>query len=345
MTNIKNSCDQFLFFKNHTLHQFWLKNNGSKLITQSPLSAADFVYVYALLGRLDDLEHNACQNFANFIAESPLAGRQGCQKTFAPHLSAYLLGALNLLAKKDDHYRKYALSEIKIDADRLIDSKTLLPKWPRILSHHVWRVSHWIGGIPSILLTFARHGSDNAISEKLVFSILQSCDEKIIAPETGLLKPYKNNLMQRAFQYAYRFRHNPLHGEIGGLAHLHWINHALNRKYVSADLIVERCQKDIQKKPFLENSPYCLDFDYLQLLRTAINQSPLKANPDIKNRLRQYSKDLKNFLISIPEHEYSLHRLPGALAALHEAELMLGSKSIDEIDCAPIDVINNAYWL
>lgn len=324
---------------------FW--RDGGKVTwgTGGFFANADYIYAHVLLGKASELSEDAARRFAEAVGDAPLAGRAGCKDPLLPHLSAYVLGALNLLALEGHDYRALALGPINLDVASLIAGDTRLPRWPRIWSHHVWRVGHWIGGIPAILLSFARHDPKQTISEGLVVSVLEACDRHILVNGTGLMQPYRNHILQSLFRTAYRFRHDPLLADIGGLVHLHWINYATGRPYKAVSALIERCMADLQRRPFLEVMPYCLDFDYIQLLRTSLEQTPEHGTDAVVARAAEYAGDLVRFLSAIPASGYSLHQIPGALAALHEAALIAGTKSVPGIGCPPVDVIKKAYWL
>jgi hypothetical protein len=341
----KKGAEEFLRGAAPEVELFWAGDGDAAWGASHLLPHADYIYSRALLGTASRVSPTAAQRFAATLADSPIAGRCGCDKSLSPHLSAYLLGALNLLAAAGHDYRAMVLGAIEIDVDRLVDSRTTLPRWPPKWSHHVWRVSHWIGGIPAILLSFARHGSRSVISESFVRSVLEACDRSLLADDTGLMRPYRSNLLQGLFRAAYRLRHDPVLADIGGLAHIHWVNHAVGRPYKAAPFIIERCFNDMKPRPFLEKVPYCLDFDYVQLLRTAIEQCPEMRSEAIVERVRAYAEDVGKFLTAIPGRDYALHKLPGALATLHEATFVLKLETVPGVGCPPVDVIKAAYWL
>jgi hypothetical protein len=341
---IQKSTIDFLKNNHSAVFDFWTKGDLTQFSTVSPQDHADYIYTSRFIGTLGNIKKSAVQRFAEFLLSAPLSGRKGYQERFIPHLSAYLLGALNILGNNGfSKDRTTVLSNININIEELIDLKTMLPLWPAKWSHHSWRVSHWIGGIPSIMLTMANHQPNSDINIEMVNQVLDACNTKIVKLKTGLLKAYKSELIQKAFRTLYRLRHDPEHGDIGGIVHLLWINHALNRPYVANDALLQIASNGLNNVPFLESQPYCLDFDYIQLVRTILEQSPSLKNEHIIARAKQFSHDLNDFLSNIPMQGYTLHKLPGALATLHELAFLLQDNK--NIEIKPIDIIKEAYWL
>lgn len=93
----------------------------------------------------------------------------------------------------------------------------------------------------------------------------------------------------------------------------------------------------------MESVPYCLDFDVVQIVRTA---DPLSArSAQVRKRADQFETDVHDFLASKLNDQYTLHKLPGALATMHECALISEHPSVVGIDVAPRDVMMAAYWI
>ena len=342
---IQQTTINFLRSNHPAVFNFWNKGDLTQFSAVTPQDHADYIYTSRLLGTLGNVNRSAVQRFAEFLDTAPLSGRKNHQERYIPHLSAYLFGAMNLLGSNGfSEERATVLSNISINIEELIDLKTKLPLWPSKWSHHSWRVSHWIGGIPSILLTLAKHQANSSVSLELVNQVLDACNTHIVNSKTGLLKAYKSQLLQNLFRTLYRLRHDPEHGDIGGIVHLLWINHALDRPYVANAALLQQASKGLTNVPFLEAQPYCLDFDYIQLIRTALDQNPSLKNEALITRLKQFNQDLTAFLSDIPKEGYTLHKLPGALATLHELAFLVKGE-VEQIDVEPVDIIKEAYWL
>ncbi|MCI2285480.1 hypothetical protein L3081_21380 [Colwellia sp. MSW7] len=282
---------------------------------------------------------DAVEQYCIKVSMLPLTGTSQGDNEMLPHMTAYVLASFNIIAKVGFDVRGKLLKNIQLDINKLVNHYTMLPVWPNKWSHHSWRVSHWVGGIPSILLMFARYDPKQTIKESFVHEVLNSCDKEIINPKTGMMKAYKSELIQQVFRLLYSLRHNPEHGDIGGLVHIHWINYVLERPYIAVDSLIEKCVEGLKCERFLENKPYCLDFDYIQLLRTALEQREDLKTDEIEQRVLKLKNHLVEFFKEIPMEGYNLHKLPGALASLHECYLLLGNPYIDELNIKTKDII------
>lgn len=325
----------------------WLSDTPTGALSDVALQDhADIIYSAYLLGQTEKLNKQTAQAYQSMLAGARLYGRPDgeaiAEKGPNAHLTAYLLGAARLL----DHIGKALMLPALFQGwklDQLIDSHEV-PLWPRAWTHHIWRVSHWIGGGPSILLQVARSGSNDTIDEALVRRVLAASGERIIDARTGLLRPFKSALLQKAFKAAYRLRHDPEIGELGGVVHILWVYHAAGVPYVGCDALFDNAWKHLQSEPFMEKVPYCLDFDIVQLARTANRPGRNDAIP-LAERARRYSDDIVTFLEGDIPEGYTLHKLPGALATIHECALIREEAIVPGIGTAPIDIIKDAYWI
>ncbi|MDG2528272.1 hypothetical protein [Caulobacter endophyticus] len=310
--------------------------------------ACDVVYTLELIGQTGLIGPDGAQAFWDHARRWRLAGGLNAAAPDAPsanvHLTAYALGALRLLLSHDLPVARplFAVDGWKISD--LLDADAR-PKWPKKWSHHSWRVSHWIGGSASIVLSL--WVLDPAGAERrgvpAVDSVLKAADS-LIDPRTGLLKCYKSDLVQKGFRALYRLRHDPDAGDVGGIVHLHWVNYATGRlPYKAAAPLFERSVAVSHNQPFIESAPYCLDFDIVQIIRTSA------AGPDLpdqqKARAAAFIDDIARFFETRLNGGYALHKLPGALATQHEAALILGQAELAPLGIAPIDIIKRAGWI
>ncbi|WP_336973156.1 hypothetical protein [Sphingobium aromaticiconvertens] len=316
------------------------------LLSVSPQDHADIVYSAYLLGVADKLNATTAALYQDVLAAARLYGRPDgkplMEKGPNAHLTAYLLGAARLL----QHVGKAAMKPALFKGwqlDLMIDARRV-PLWPKAWTHHSWRVSHWIGGTPSILLQIAQSGENEEITPQLVDEVLASSARHIIDHKTGLLRPYKSALLQKLFKAAYRLRHDPDIGELGGVVHILWVFHAVNAPYVGNSALFANAWKHLQVEPFMEKLPYCLDFDIVQLARTSGTAAAIEAVPLVA-RATRFREDIAAFLIGDLPEGYTLHKLPGALATMHECALLEGLPALTELGIAPIDIIKDAYWL
>jgi len=339
---IKTKIKEHIASRHANEHSYWSASESSSIYAGSPEGLVDVLYAYVLTENQSLISAKAAQSFINKISETSLYGRpQGERAPLSAHLTAYVLAGARLLKQlfpdlDDDHlYRNWDTSSIL--------TSEYLPKWPKKWSHHSWRVSHWIGGTPSILLNLAARPMLSGVDSKVVEHVLSAIEEKIIEKNSGLLKAYKSKAIQKLFKKAYKIRHDPVLGELGGVVHVLWVNHSLNRDYVATENLFALTETQlVSHTPFMEATPYCLDFDIIQLYRTAKPKSAEFSTITLA-RVAKYQKDLLHFLTSDIPAEYTLHRIPGALASIHECALILGNDSVEGIPT--VDIIKLANWL
>jgi hypothetical protein len=339
-----NLVEQWLMKRAPSAGSFWL-GKGGDFNSISWLEHCDVVYTLKLLGKDRQISDRAAERFLNKVAISPLFGRPLGSRRHndhpQAHLTAYILGTTRLLEAQG-----YSLPSAIKDGwhlESLVDAN-YLPFWPRAWSHHIWRVSHWIGGVPSILSNLAEWGACEGVDFATVERVLESCELSIVEKSTGLLKPYRSQSLQNIFRKLYSFKHDPEIADLGGIVHLLWVYHVVGRPYPGRAVLLEKATNQMLKNvQFMETVPYCLDFDIIQLLRTAsIDQT---SREGMYIRVRKLLADTRNFLENIPDGKYGLHKVPGALATMHECALFLDDNIVDGIGIPPVDIISEAHWL
>ena len=338
--------------------RFWCAPDAD--LTQAPScrDLCDMLYALYLCGCWSELDKTAGRRFAALLRTKRLAGsvnRSDAGPDEAPlsvHNSAYVLAALNLFKRQGLNLYPQAIAADGWDLDTLLDRDTALPRWPAWLSHHNWRVSHWIGGTASLLLSLEQ-GAPEAYDRSGAPSarrVAEACD-RLIDPKTGTFRLYRSGLLQWLFRQAYRTRHDPDLGDIGGVVHIHWVNHALGRPYHGRTALLERSCTQLERRPFMEGAPYCLDFDVVQIVRTALRDPDLPPDEAtavpgwLRERVLELQEDLEAYFASSLNETYKLNKLPGALATYHECALLLGQDRLAAFDCPPRDIIRDAHWL
>lgn len=324
---------------------FWTVANFAAM--PDALAACDVFYSLKLIGALDLLAPDAAVRFARLLGEYRLAGGigHGHGEPLGVHKTAYALGVLNFLAAHGMPVQQDALREEGWRKSELLDHRQR-PRWPWYFTHHAWRVGHWIGGIPAIVLSLWRLAPEQSAKNGLpsAQAVLNSSDA-LIDGDTGLFRAYRLEPVQRAFRALYRIRHDPDMGDLGGIAHLHWGNYAAGRlPYKAAPALFDRAWTLLQRRPFMESVPYCLDFDILHLARTAIPESDHRA-PALEARVYDFADDIHDFYGRKLDGDYALHKLPGGLAALHECALIAGTEEVPGLNIAPVDVAREACWI
>lgn len=309
------------------------------------LASCDLAYSRYLLGLPAFDTANDFHRHLDLLARFRLAGAAASRSPpLSVHLTSYALASLKLAgdAHRDD--AAAFLRDTVWDWRQLLDPDSLTPRWPERYSHHGWRVGHWIGGAPAILRLLCILAPDVCVRQAMpqVADVLEACDG-LIDSGSGLLRTWRSPLVQAVFRQIYRLRHDPDAGDIGGIAHLHWINHAEGRSpYKAADALYQRAWALMQRRPFIERSPYCLDFDVVQIVRTSA-AGPLDVA--VKQRARDYATDIADFLMADAGANQGLHKMPGALATLHECALILGDADVVALNTPAIDIIKDAGWL
>lgn len=310
------------------------------------LALCDAAYSRHLIGD-EPFSAQALEHFLAVAGACRLAGAAtGDGETLNVHLTAYVLGALNLAAPKHAAAVTEFVGRQDWRWEQIFDRDTLLPKWPWKYTHHSWRVSHWVGGAPSIIKSVRKLAPERAAERGLpqVDDLLRAADSLIDA-RTGLLRTYKSDALQFVFRQIYRLRHDPEVGDVGGIVHLHWVNYAEGRlPYKAGAALFDQAWTLMQRAPFIEKAPYCLDFDIVQIVRTAA-PSPAALDDAIKARADRYARDTMAFLAERMDGAYTLHKLPGALATVHECALIRGDAQAQDLGIAPIDIIKDAFWI
>ncbi len=304
----------------------------------------DMVYTLFLIGELGRVQKSAALGFAEILQTRKLPGWTGGDGApLSVHNCAYAFGTLNLLAPLHGDLYAKALNAKKAAFEEIVDEAKALPRYPKWLAHHNWRVSHWIGGAPSILWSLGQSALPDAPAYKaLADRILVGADACLDA-KTGLIKLYKVEAAQKLFRLLYGARHDPDLGDVGGVAHILWVNHAAGRDYTATQALAKQASDLFHMhKPFMETVPYCLDFDVVQILRTAQQQLNTTSATD-QQRASEMMRDIETFYATKLTSSYTLHKVPGALATYHECAMIAQTPAGDL--GAPIDIIQHAYWL
>jgi hypothetical protein len=325
---------------------FWtMRNSASR---PDMLAACDVFYVLKLTGAMDLMAPDAPARFVTLLARYRMAGAIGVGDgpELGVHQTAYALGVLNFLALHGQPVQDQVLRDGEWQISALLD-RGHRPRWPWYLAHHAWRVGHWIGGIPAIILSLWRLVPELALRNRVPPPgvILESSDT-LLDDHTGLFRTYRLEAMQQVFRLLYRLRHHPDAGALGGVAHLHWGNYAAGRlPYKAAPALFDRSWALLQQRqPFMEAVPYCLDFDILHLARTSVANDDDRL-PQLERAALAYAGDLCGFYGKRLPPEYTLHKLPGGLAALHECSLIGRLPTVPGLRIPPVDVAREACWI
>jgi hypothetical protein len=345
MSGLADATQTFLARRASDAWSFWCDAGSSA--RPDIMAACDTLYCLKLIGRIDLVAADAPARFSELLSGCRLAGGigKGHGRPLGVHRTAYVLAAMNLLAGMGQVVHGDAVRSGGWNLGEILDSHGRV-RWPWYLAHHAWRIGHWIGGIPSILLSLWRHVPELAEQNRLphAATVLRNSDDLIDA-RTGLLRTYRLTALQKAFRSLYRFRHDPDAGDVGGIAHLHWCNYAAGRTpYKGAAALFDRSWQLLQRRPFMERVPYCLDFDVVQIARTAMPDDD-RRGVALNARFDDYASAILEFYDSGLDNNYSLHALPGGLATLHECAIAGGKQSVPGLGSPPVDIAKEAHWI
>ena len=346
-----NGCLNYLSTHHSSLVRSWQNGQESD---QSLQDDCDLIYSLFLLGWPLELPQQSVDAFATKVSEIALAGGLTKATDTEPinvHNTAYVLASLCLLQNQGYKISTPFSASQNWSLDEIVDFKTARPIWPRQWSHHSWRVSHWIGGTASILQSLSVLSGEQlkqtgapSVGETLV------AIDKLISAKTGFLECYKFSALQALFKTAYRIRHDPILGEVGGVAHPHWVNYHTDRALKGGGAVFQTCMRAlIDNHRFMESVPYCLDFDVVQLARITQRFGNEKLRKTLKKRSRKFANDIISFLDGIPADRFTLHKLPGALATCHECALIDPTIDLSKLTngkaLMPIDIMKEVSWL
>jgi hypothetical protein len=340
--SVVNCSLSFLQTRNKKYYNFWLSESIEPLNNDELISACDVIYSLCLLNYPVEVSNQSIENFFQIVNNASLYGTKIDKDesyNFNAHLTAYILGTIQLLRDKYPDETKALNTSHEWDFNSVLDDNCI-PKFPAKFTHHSWRVSHWLGGVPSIILNVFRETGEkkyNLLFEKIIASL-----EKNAITDKGLIKVHKSGLLHSIFRNLYRMRHDPKIGDIGGIVHILWLYHFTGKKYKAVDnLVFYSLELAKKQEKFMETIPYCLDFDFIQLIRTGLEQQG--NTQDEVLFFERFKKDLISYFTKemLNDENFTLHKLPGALATLHECELYLNRES----NLNNVDIIKIAGWL
>lgn len=322
---------------------FWTAGTGIP-IDASIEDHCDIIYSMVLLGLAEWLAPGACELFVKKLQTAKLPGwRGGTGKMLSVHNCAYAFGALNLLPGDTAHHYDRVLEGRELVLGEIVDTNTWRPRFPAKWAYHNWRVSHWLGGTPSLLLSVARSGGRQADKFNEIFEKVYETRDSYLDQQTGSIRAYSSHTLHKIFQRLYSVRHDPALGDLGGIAHILWVDHAIGAPHLSSKAVYNRAVEQFRlRQPFMEPMPYCLDFDIAQIVRTCREPGAPSSQADI-HRAALMMRDIEKFFSAEVCADYDLHKIPGALAAYHECALI---RDIGLTELGPTqDIISLAHWI
>ncbi|MCH8049073.1 hypothetical protein IIC44_03180 [Patescibacteria group bacterium] len=149
--------DDYCKFKASDISDFWRYGREIEFDEKKLINLNDYVYSAFLLGKEDLISPEAVEKYIAYSSSAPYYGCKKKSHQLLPHTTAYSFGTLNILDAMGYKATEKVFSSMEFDTSKIIRPKSGLPHWPAKWAHHTWRVSHWIGGGPAILLNILRN--------------------------------------------------------------------------------------------------------------------------------------------------------------------------------------------
>lgn len=332
----------FLQTRSAKYYNFWLGSSDLNFNNDELISACDVIYSLCLLNFPVAVSNKSIEQFFQLIDNSVLYGTKLKDEEsyeFNAHMTAYILGTAQILKAEYPNQTKELKINKEWDFSKVLN-ESYIPIFPVKFTHHSWRVSHWLGGVPSIILNVYRETGE--VKYKLLFDKVIASLENNAITDKGLIKVHKSKLLHFIFRNLYRIRHNPKIGDIGGIVHILWLYHFTGKEYKAVDnLLSYSLELAKNQEKFMETIPYCLDFDFIQLIRTGLKQQGYKQDETLL--FKRFKKDLTIYFTQdmLNDENFTLHKLPGALATFQECEMYLNR----DTNINNVDIIKIAGWL
>ena len=132
---------------------------------------------------------------------------------------------------------------------------------------------------------------------------------------------------------------------MGGAVHLYWIAERLGQPFPYPHALIESTARLLQPSGLYESEPYCIDLDGNFLIARSLRQLDA-THPAAANGMTALAINRRTvvewFLARDPAAwNATSHKLPGAFAAVAEADLALQPQA----KCRWRDVFATTWWL
>jgi hypothetical protein len=274
--------------------------------------------------------------------------RQGHGKA---HATAYALGGLLILAQaeRDLLERLKPLAGFQSEIERH-PGRDVAPFRLSLLDRtHFWRGSHRAGGLAAIVGSIQSLGLS---SERL----LAIHDPKAwlegwwawfahrLEPRTGYWR-LSFFPVQTGFDLLYRRRHDPALAAMGGAVHLYWVSERMGVPQPYPAEVIRTTAALLRSSGLYEDEPYCIDLDGNFMIGRALAGLAMgdPAGSLGRDALRQNREAVLGWYRAKPVSDWNpnTHKLPGALAAVAEADRVL--RPGDHRNWR--DVFRTTWWL
>lgn len=266
------------------------------------------------------------------------------QKHNAWHATAYAIAGLRLLEVVSGEQLLKKLAPLSfISQARFSRRNRFYIPISFLDSLHHWRSSHTIGGCLAIISAMGDLGLSEWLQidepEEVASEISQALTAGVNV-NTGLWHGYSK--LEPFFNSVYRIRHSPADAVIGAAAHYYWHYKKIGQPPPFLEKAAQFAINASRGRKIMEREPYCLDFDYMCIFSAYLKVASAEGNTLaclVANQVGQSSDAIHRYLSGPAAATLRTHALPGALAALAEADSALNSGH--EIR----DVFEHVHWL
>lgn len=318
----------------------------------------DMLYAAEILGQLDELTDAAGRAawtdlILSFQGEDGWFRAGDEQSHSVEHVTAYALGGLLILSEGDGSHLATRMKPFRELQGQLAPTpgKGEAPFSLSLLDRvHFWRGSHRAGGLASIVGA----ASDLGLPSREFLGVDDpqewlagwwSYFAGRIDRDTGYwaLSPA---WLRAGFDALYQLRHRPKLAAMGGAVHLYWISEKISAPMPHPEALIPATAGLMESTGLYEKHPYCIDLDANFLIGRALSYvTPGNGLEETaRTALATNREAVLSWFASRPHHEWrrNSHALPGALAAVAEADRIL-------LDAAPgeawRDIFKTTWWL
>ena len=318
----------------------------------------DILYAAEILGQLDGLTDRPGRAawsdlILNFQGEDGWFRAGDEQSHSVEHVTAYALGGLLILSGGDGSHLATRLKPFRDLQAQLADSprRGEQPFSLSLLDRvHFWRGSHRAGGLASIVGS----ASDLGLPAREFVGMDDphawlagwwSYFASRIDSNTGYwaLAPAWT---RAAFDALYQLRHRPQLAAMGGAVHLYWISEKISAPMPHPEALIPATAALMEATGLYEKHPYCIDLDANFLIGRALSYLTPGNGLEETDRtaLATNREAVLSWFASRPHQEWrrNSHALPGALAAVAEADRILLDDGADQ---PWRDIFKTTWWL
>jgi hypothetical protein len=279
------------------------------------------------------------------------------------HATAYAISGLILLSKDTNYIQalrpcsEYVeLIKSKAKLTKFIDKMGL--RFPQLYKgkglygslkksswhlgwHNIWPASHIGGGaLAAIQMSQDLYIEAGLVSKEQMNTFFENAVSELntrVDAKTGLWKKGFHDL----------FIKDATVRDVGGAAHFFWIYDALKADKQSKIALIKSCLRHQTESGLLKEKPYCIDFDFVNILCRAYFDLPEDQQKEVFADVNEFIGCNYKSVATVFEHSENLaqydnsHGFPGALCTLAEAQ-KFGVGSEDEMIHHPFDSV---CWL